>query len=384
MTQSNRILLGVNIDHVATLRQARGTRYPDPVKAALDAEEAGADGITVHLREDRRHIQERDVLLLKDVLQTRMNFEMGVTEEMMVFAERIRPAHICLVPETRQELTTEGGLDVAGQEARIKAAVERLSRIGCEVSLFIDADERQIEASKRVGAPAIELHTGRYADAQTPTEVAEELQRVADGITVHLREDRRHIQERDVLLLKDVLQTRMNFEMGVTEEMMVFAERIRPAHICLVPETRQELTTEGGLDVAGQEARIKAAVERLSRIGCEVSLFIDADERQIEASKRVGAPAIELHTGRYADAQTPTEVAEELQRVADGVAFGLAQGLIVNAGHGLHYHNVEAVAAIKGINELNIGHALVAHALFVGFKSAVAEMKALIVAAAKG
>nr|BFE94525.1 hypothetical protein GCM10020185_50610 [Pseudomonas brassicacearum subsp. brassicacearum] len=168
MSTSNRILLGVNIDHVATLRQARGTRYPDPVKAALDAEEAGADGITVHLREDRRHIQERDVLLLKDVLQTRMNFEMGVTEEMMAFAERIRPAHICLVPETRQELTTEGGLDVAGQEARISMAVERLSKIGAEVSLFIDADERQIEASKRVGAPAIELHTGRYADAQTP------------------------------------------------------------------------------------------------------------------------------------------------------------------------------------------------------------------------
>ena len=141
MTHSTRILLGVNIDHVATLRQARGTRYPDPVKAALDAEEAGADGITVHLREDRRHIQERDVLLLKDVLQTRMNFEMGVTEDMLAFAERIRPAHICLVPETRQELTTEGGLDVAGQEARIKAAVERLAKIGCEVSLFIDADE---------------------------------------------------------------------------------------------------------------------------------------------------------------------------------------------------------------------------------------------------
>jgi pyridoxine 5-phosphate synthase len=213
VTTSNRILLGVNIDHVATLRQARGTRYPDPVKAALDAEEAGADGIT--------------------------------------------------------------------------------------------------------------------------------------------------------------------------EEMMAFAERIRPAHICLVPETRQELTTEGGLDVAGQEARIKAAVERLSKIGSEVSLFIDADERQIEASRRVGAPAIELHTGRYADATTPTEVADELQRIIDGVNCGLAEGLIVNAGHGLHYHNVEAVAAIKGINELNIGHALVAHALFVGFKGAVAEMKALILAAAK-
>ena len=127
----------------------------------------------------------------------------------------------------------------------------------------------------------------------------------------------------------------------------------------------------------------KAAVERLSRIGSEVSLFIDADERQIEASRRVGAPAIELHTGRYADATTPTEVADELQRIVDGVNCGLNEGLIVNAGHGLHYHNVEAVAAIKGINELNIGHALVAHALFVGFKGAVAEMKALILAAAK-
>ena len=237
MTDANRILLGVNIDHVATLRQARGTRYPDPVKAALDAEEAGADGITVHLREDRRHIQERDVRLLKEVMR-------------------------------------------------------------------------------------------------------------------------------------------------VTEEMLAFAESIRPEHVCLVPETRQELTTEGGLDVAGQEARIRAAVERLSKIGCEVSLFIDPEPQQIEASKRVGAPAIELHTGRYADAHTPEETARELARIRDGVACGLQHGLIVNAGHGLHYHNVEPVAAIAGINELNIGHALVAHALFVGFKQAVAEMKGLIVAAA--
>lgn len=245
MTEANRILLGVNIDHVATLRQARGTRYPDPVKAALDAEEAGADGITVHLREDRRHIQERDVRILKEVLQTRMNFEMGVTDFMLDFAEQIRPEHICLVPETRQELTTEGGLDVAGQEERIKAAVQRLSKLGCEVSLFIDAEERQIEASRRVGAPAIELHTGRYADAHSPEEAA-----------------------------------------------------------------------------------------------------------------------------------------RELARIRDGVACGLAHGLIVNAGHGLHYHNVEPVAAIAGVHELNIGHAIVAHALFVGFKGAVAEMKQLIVAAA--
>lgn len=245
MTEANRILLGVNIDHVATLRQARGTRYPDPVKAALDAEEAGADGITVHLREDRRHIQERDVRILKEVLQTRMNFEMGVTDFMLDFAEQIRPEHICLVPETRQELTTEGGLDVAGQEERIRAAVQRLSKLGCEVSLFIDAEERQIEASRRIGAPAIELHTGRYADAHSPEEAA-----------------------------------------------------------------------------------------------------------------------------------------RELARIRDGVACGLAHGLIVNAGHGLHYHNVEPVAAIAGVHELNIGHAIVAHALFVGFKGAVAEMKQLIIAAA--
>lgn len=245
MTDPHRILLGVNIDHVATLRQARGTRYPDPLKAALDAEEAGADGITLHLREDRRHIQERDVRMLKDALQTRMNFEMGVTEEMLAFAESVRPEHICLVPETRQELTTEGGLDVAGQEARIRAAVERLAATGAEVSLFIDADARQIEAAARVGAPAIELHTGRYADAHSPAEA--------------------------------VL---------------------------------------------------------------------------------------------------------ELARIRDGVALGQDHGLVVNAGHGLHYHNVEAVAAIRGIHELNIGHAIVAHALFVGFSQAVKQMKHLIVAAA--
>ena len=204
----------------------------------------------------------------------------------------------------------------------------------------------------------------------------------ADGITVHLREDRRHIQDRDVRLLAEVLQTRMNFEMGVTEEMLAFAEQIRPAHACFVPETRQELTTEGGLDVLGQESRIRAAVERLAAVGCEVSLFIDADPRQIEAAARIGAPAIELHTGRYADAHGPAEMACELARIRDGVECGLSHGLIVNAGHGLHYHNAEAVAAIRGINELNIGHAIVAHALFVGFKQAVAEMKALIVAAA--
>lgn len=246
MSEVKRILLGVNVDHVATLRQARGTRYPDPVKAALDAEQAGADGITVHLREDRRHIQDRDVLLMKQMLQTRMNFEMGITDFMLGFAEQLKAEHVCLVPETRQELTTEGGLDVAGQPGRIAEAVKRLSAVGSEVSLFIDADPVQIEAAKRAGAPAIELHTGRYADAQTPAEQA-----------------------------------------------------------------------------------------------------------------------------------------FELERIQKGVALAVAEGLIVNAGHGLHYHNTQAIAAIEGINELNIGHAIVAHALFVGFKEAVREMKALIVEAAR-
>ncbi|NLY12122.1 MAG: pyridoxine 5'-phosphate synthase [Gammaproteobacteria bacterium] len=245
MNLNKRILLGVNIDHIATVREARGTRYPDPVKAALDAEQAGADGITVHLREDRRHIQERDVRLLREVMHTPMNFEMGVTEAMLALAEEIRPEHVCLVPETREELTTEGGLDVVAQEARIAVAVERLQAAGCDVSIFIDAEEQQILAAKRVGATTVELHTGHYSDAVTTAEQSVQL--------------------------------------------------------------------------------------------------------------------------------------ELLRKAAE---FSLKQGLVVNAGHGLNYHNVEAIAAIPGINELNIGHAIIAHALFVGFPAAVAEMKALIVAAA--
>ncbi|WP_355660833.1 pyridoxine 5'-phosphate synthase [Halomonas salifodinae] len=237
-----RILLGVNIDHIATLRQARGTRYPDPVQAALLAEEAGADGITVHLREDRRHIQERDVRLLAEVLNTRMNLEMAVTEEMLALAEEVRPAHVCLVPEKREELTTEGGLDVVGGFAAITEACTRLAAVGCEVSLFVDPEPSQIEAAVKAGAPVIELHTGAYAEAS--------------------------------------------------------GEAARQEH-----------------------ARIAAAAE----------------------------------------------LAGEL-------------GLIVNAGHGLHYHNVEAIAAIPGLHELNIGHAIIARALFVGLKEAVAEMKRLIIA----
>jgi pyridoxine 5-phosphate synthase len=237
---NSRVLLGVNIDHVATLRQVRGTRYPDPVQAALLAEEAGADGITIHPREDRRHIQDRDVLLLRDTLQTKMNLEMAVTDAMLDFAEKIRPACVCLVPEKREELTTEGGLDVEGQEARIAKACERLAAIGAEVSLFIDPNKTQIDAAVRCGAPVVELHTGEYAEASG----------------------------------------------------------------------------------AAADAAFKVLVE--------------------------------------------------------AVTYARKKGLVVNAGHGLNYHNTERVAAIAGINELNIGHAIIARAVFTGLKEAVRDMKTLI------
>lgn len=204
----------------------------------------------------------------------------------------------------------------------------------------------------------------------------------ADGITIHLREDRRHIQDRDVELLRELIRTPMNFEMAVTEEMLAIAERIRPENVCLVPETAEELTTEGGLDVAGQEARVAVAVERLQKAGCTVSIFLDADEQQILAVKRTGATVIELHTGHYAVASDAAEQQQELEKIRAAVAFAQKQGLVVNAGHGLNYHNVEAIAAIPGINELNIGHAIVSHALFVGLENAVAEMKALMLGAA--
>lgn len=204
----------------------------------------------------------------------------------------------------------------------------------------------------------------------------------ADGITIHLREDRRHIQDRDVELLRELIRTPMNFEMAVTEEMLAIAERIRPENVCLVPETAEELTTEGGLDVAGQEARVAVAVERLQKAGCTVSIFLDADEQQILAVKRTGATVIELHTGHYAAASDVAEQQQELEKVRMAAAFAQKQGLVVNAGHGLNYHNVEAIAAIPGINELNIGHAIVSHALFVGLENAVAEMKALMLGAA--
>ncbi len=247
MAQSDPVFLGVNIDHVATLRQSRGTRYPEPIQAALAAEQAGADSITLHLREDRRHIQDRDVEMLINILQTRMNLEMAVTEEMLDIAERIQPADCCLVPERREELTTEGGLDVAGQKARITEACERLARAGVRVSLFIDADPEQVSAA---------------ADC--------------------------------------------------------------------------------------------------------------------------GAPVIELHTGHYADATNDTEQQKELNRLAQAVELGLESGLQVNAGHGLHYHNVQAIAAMPGVRELNIGHAIIARSLFTGLPEAVAEMKRLMIEARGG
>ncbi len=241
MKNSQRVLLGVNIDHVATLRQARGTRYPDPVQAAFIAEQAGADGITIHPREDRRHIQTRDVYVLNETLQTRMNLEMAITEAMLQLAEEVRPAASCLVPEKREELTTEGGLDVVAREDEVRAAVQRLQAVGSEVSLFIDPDRAQIDATVRCGAPVIELHTGAYADA-----------------------DNEHEQQ------------------------------------------------------------------------------------------------------------------QQLLRIQQATQYAREQGLIVNAGHGLHYHNVEAIVAIEGMNEVNIGHAIVARAVFVGLAEAVREMRALL------
>lgn len=203
----------------------------------------------------------------------------------------------------------------------------------------------------------------------------------ADGITIHLREDRRHIQERDVELIQQMLLTRLNLEMAVTEEMIKIADKIRPAHCCLVPEKREELTTEGGLNVVGDEARIDDACQRLAAIHTEVSLFIDPDINQIEAALRCKVPAIEIHTGQYAEAQTEVEREKELQRIITAAEFAFNAGLIVNGGHGLNYQNVQAIARIPQMNELNIGHAIIARAIFMGLENAVREMKRLMIEA---
>ena len=205
----------------------------------------------------------------------------------------------------------------------------------------------------------------------------------ADAITLHLREDRRHIQDRDVEILRERVTTRMNLESAITDEMLAFACRIRPQDVCLVPERRQELTTEGGLDVASQRGDVAIACDRLAAAGVRVSLFIDPEPLQLDAALAAGAPVVELHTGRYADAADISAQQRELARIRTAAAYGRQLGLKVNAGHGLHFDNVSAIAAISDIAELNIGHALVAEAIFMGWENAVREMKRRMLLARK-
>ena len=200
----------------------------------------------------------------------------------------------------------------------------------------------------------------------------------ANSITLHLREDRRHMQDADIFALRPLLQTKMNLEVAVTDEMISIACQVKPQDVCLVPEHREERTTEGGLDVVSHFDKVSAAYKKLAENGIRVSLFIGPDLNQIEAAQKIGAPVIELHTGTFADACDDAAKAVELARIKQAVNYAKKMGLVVNAGHGLHYHNVHEIAAIAGIEELNIGHAIVAHALFVGWDEAVREMKALI------
>jgi pyridoxine 5-phosphate synthase len=220
-----------------------------------------------------------------------------------------------------------------------------------------------------------QVRRGRYPDPVHAALSAESAG--ADSITLHLREDRRHIQDQDVRALRPLLQTRMNLEMAVTDEMLAIAASVLPADCCLVPERRAELTTEGGLDVLAQPQRLRAAVAELTRAGVRVALFIDPERAQIEGAAHAGAPVVELHTGAYAQASGGA-AATELERLRVASRFAASIGLTVHAGHGLNYHNVQPVAAIAEISELNIGHALIAHALFVGLPAAVREMKALL------
>jgi pyridoxine 5-phosphate synthase len=215
-----------------------------------------------------------------------------------------------------------------------------------------------------------------YPDPIFAAAVAE--QSGASGITIHLREDRRHIQDRDVYTLAKTIQTRMNLEMAVTDEMLSIAEEVKPVYVCLVPEKREELTTEGGLDVKGQLQKVTDAVTRMNKANIKVSLFIDADKEQIDAAAATGAPYIEIHTGHYADATTEQEQLAELEKITAGVKYAASKGIIVNAGHGLHYHNVKPIAAIPEIYELNIGHAIIARAAIDGLANAVKDMKQLM------
>ncbi|MFT6734284.1 MAG: pyridoxine 5-phosphate synthase [Polaribacter sp.] len=205
----------------------------------------------------------------------------------------------------------------------------------------------------------------------------------ADGITIHLREDRRHIQDRDVELVKEVINSRLNLEMAVTDEMISIAKKINPEYVCLVPEKREEVTTEGGLDVVGNYDNIKRACDELGAQGIKVSLFIDANNAQIKASQKIGAPFIEIHTGKYADATTSLQVDREFNEILKGVSYAKSVGLTVNAGHGLHYHNTARVAAIPDIYELNIGHSIISRAVFTGLEKAVIDMKNILIEARK-
>jgi pyridoxine 5-phosphate synthase len=219
----------------------------------------------------------------------------------------------------------------------------------------------------------------QYPDPVHAADVAERAG--ADGITVHLREDRRHIIDRDVEILSRTLNTRMNLEMAVTEEMLSIAEKTKPTFCCLVPEKREELTTEGGLDVAGNIDNIQKACQRLNDAGIVVSLFIDADKEQIDAAKACNATFIEIHTGKYADTIDYSEQQAELAKLVQGIEYADSLGLKVNAGHGLHYHNVKPIAAIPQLYELNIGHAIIARAAFDGLHKAVADMKRIMLEA---
>ncbi len=234
------------------------------------------------------------------------------------------------------------------------------------IALGVNIDHVATLRQARRGASPDPLHAALAAE-----------QAGADSITLHLREDRRHIQDHDVFALRDALKTRMNLEMAATDEMIAIARKILPADVCLVPERRQEVTTEGGLDVASQVSRVQEACGRLAEAGIRVSLFIDPVEAQVDAAVRAGAPAVELHTGAYAEAAGSARAAA-LHRLAQAARQASASGLVVNAGHGLDYHNVQPVAALPQLVELNIGHAIVARAIFTGIGPAVAEMKRLM------
>ena len=217
----------------------------------------------------------------------------------------------------------------------------------------------------------------RFPDPVQAAMVAEEAG--ADGITLHLREDRRHIQERDVKMISEVILTRMNFEIAVTPYMLDFAEELRPQHVCFVPEKREELTTEGGLSVIGHEPKLSVAISMMQQMGAEVSIFIDPDCQQIQAAFDIGATTVEIHTGQYADAKEPSIQIQELMRVEKAAYFAHDLGMKVNAGHGLNYQNVKAIANIEVLHELNIGHAIIARAMFTGLKQAVIDMRQLMI-----